>query len=238
MIRYSRAQAIAESVVFIPLALFALFAVMWAAQYGVQSERVESAIRYSGLVSNQIDPYQQYSLYVMYNSLQPDEANPPAPLPAQTCLAPTTDALTNSNTYPGPTMAPFWLNSPAPATVECVNPNASGPPTSTTQSTEGSFVAGLTDPNVVLSNAPYLSLSVTVPSFLQPLLGASLSSTGEINFMKPADMGTTLRCFPGLQQSVAYGVAPTPQTTSPAATPSPIAEPMPSPSYIPLANGC
>jgi hypothetical protein len=235
MMRYGRGQAIAESVIFLPLALLTLFAVMWAAQYSVQSERVESAVRYSGLVSNQLDPYQQYSLYVMYNSLQPYETNPPSPLPSQTCLPPTTDALTNSNSYPGPQMAPFWLASPGPPTTQCLDPSTGA---AQTQSTEASFTTGLTDPNVVLSNEPTFRTRVTVPGFLQHMMGMSLPATVQANFMKPADMGTTLRCFPGLQQSIASGVKPTPQTTSPATTPTPIAEPMPSPSFIPLATGC
>ncbi len=233
MRRYSRAQAIAESILFLPLGLLTLWAIMWAAQYGLQAERVQSALRYSGLVANDTDPFEQYSMYVMYNSL--GVGNSPTPLPSGTCNPPSTDALTNSNSYPGPTMAPYWLSSPAPPTTQCANGG---------NTAEGSYqtVAGvtLTNPSLVLSNIPQITTNVRVPMFLRPLFGGAtkLPAAAALNFMKPADLGTTLNCFAGLQSSIAASVAPTPQTTSPATTPIPFPEPIPSPTYIPISSNC
>ena len=139
--RLARGQALLETVIFLPLTLLTLWAVIWVAQYGVMSERVQSAVRYSGLVSNQINPYVEYSLYVLYNSLGPVSSN--APIPASTCNAPTTDALTNSGTYPGPTTAPFWMATPIPPSVTC----------SAAQSQVAAFT-GLNQTALALSNTP------------------------------------------------------------------------------------
>jgi hypothetical protein len=226
----SRAQAIAESVIFLPLALLTLWGMIWAAQYSLSAERVQSSLRYSGLIANQIDPFQQFSMYVLYSAAVAS-ANP---LPSATCNGTTTDALTDSNTYPGPATVPFFENSPAPAATGCVN----------TDTQEGSYqtVGGvsLTNPALINSNVPEVTTNISVPAFMQSLFGGAtrLPATAKLNFMQPAGMGTMLTCFPALQTSIGSSLAPTAQSTSPASTPAPFPEPIPSPTYIPLSNGC
>jgi hypothetical protein len=232
--RRPRGQAIAETVLFLPLALLTLFTVIWAAQYGVMSERVQSAIRYSGLVGNQINPYMEASMYAMYNGLGSYSLN--AAIPSQTCNPPITDALNNNNvsagsttapgSYPGPVNGTFWQATPAPPTVACSN----------TTSQRATFSSGLYQPALALSNTPQITTSTVVPPFLQGLLGATTPATASLNFMKPADMATILTCHPLFQQSIAASLAPTPPPASPT-IPTALTEPLPTQTAVP-ESGC
>jgi hypothetical protein len=233
LMRGSRAQAVAESVIFLPLALLTLWAMIWASQYSLSAERVQSSLRYSGLIANQVDPFEQFSMYVMYATVVPGAS----PLPSPTCNGTTSDALTNSNTYPGPVTAPFYANTPAPAATGCAN----------TTTSEGSYqtVGGvsLTNPALIVSNVPEVTTNVSVPGFLVPFFtwsaGSPTTASAQLNFMRPVDMGTMLSCFPGLKTALGKSVAPSPQASDPAvASPTPAPEPMPSPTYIPLGGGC
>jgi hypothetical protein len=226
--RGARGQALIETAIFLPLALLTLFAVIWAAQYGVMSERVQSAIRYSGLVGNQINPYTSDSMYVLYNSLGASSTNPP--LPVQTCNAPNADALSNNNVvvssaapggYPGPVNGPFWQASPAPPTMTCAN----------TQTQTAAFSAGMNQPALALSNQPQISTGTVVPAYLQGILGTTSTTTASLNFMKSAGMTVVLSCHPALQTAIGASLAPTPPAVL--VSPSPLAEPIPTQTNIP-----
>lgn len=224
----SRGQAVAESVIFLPIALLTLYGIIWAAQYGVLSERVESAVRYSGLVSNQINPYVEYSFYVLYNSVGGSNS----PIPSQTCNAPGTDALTNSGSYPGPSMGPFWQATAAPVVAQCVYTN----------SQSAVFSAGMNQNALALSNQTQITAQMSVPGYLANAMGFSGGSifpettipiSRTANFMKPADMKTLLSCHTALQTSIAGSLAPTPLVAVPPANTAAITEPYPSPTNIP-----
>jgi hypothetical protein len=66
---HQRGQAVVETVIFLPMFMFVLYGMIWAIQTAVQYERVESAVRYSGLVSQYTNPYSNYSLYALYGQL-------------------------------------------------------------------------------------------------------------------------------------------------------------------------
>ena len=225
----ARGQALSETVVFLPIALLTLFGIIWAAQYGVMSERVESAIRYSGLISNQINPYVEYSYYVLYNSL--GSTSPNTPIPSQTCVAPSPDALSNSGAYPGPSSGPFWMATAAPAAMSC----------SATNSQAAVFSTGMNQNALALANRTTINVNMNVPAYLAHAMGfgqtfsaSTLPITRTSNFIKPADMSTLLNCHSSLQSSIAGSLAPTPLTTTPA-IPTAIPEPAPSPTQIPYS---
>jgi hypothetical protein len=231
----ARGQALMETAIFLPIALLTLFAVIWAAQYGVMSERVQSAVRYSGLVSNELNPYQEYSFYVLYNSLGAASSN--APIPAQTCNAPNTGSLdaggsnaTTGSPFPGQTSGPFWEATAAPATTTCLNTN--------------SLVAkfnggGMNQVALALSNTPIVRTSMLVPPYLMSamtfgnVLGSStFPANASLNFIKPADLPTLMTCHSAMQTTVGLSLAPPLSTPLPITTPSAIPEPMPLPSPI------
>ncbi|HTA38996.1 MAG TPA: TadE family protein [Candidatus Acidoferrales bacterium] len=227
--RGARGQALIETAIFLPLALLTLFAVIWAAQYGLASERVQSAIRYSGLVGNQINPYTENSMYVLYNSLGATSTN--SPIPMQTCNPPNADALSNNNVsssaapggYPGPVNGPFWQASPAPPTMTCAN----------AQTQTAAFSAGMNQTALALSNRPQISTGTIVPTYLQSILGTTSTTTASLNFMKPAGMAVILSCHPQLQTAIAASLAPTPPPSSPT-VPAALAEPIPAQPVIPV----
>ncbi len=220
-----RGQAIIETAIFLPVALLTLFTVIWASQYGVMSVRVQSSLRYSGLVSNQVDPFQSYSMYALYNSLGAYSTN--SPIPTSTCDAPTTDALTNSGTYPGPTSAPYWLATPAAPTVNCSNTN----------SQTAMFTNGVTQTVVALSNVPSVTAATKVPGYLTKigLMGATQPTTATLNFLKPADMLTLMTCHSGMQQVIGASLAPTPPPGNPS-NPTALSEPIPAQTAIPVTS--
>ena len=239
MLKLARGQALAETVIFLPLALLTLSAVIWAAQYGVMSERVQSAIRYSGLVSNQINPYQEYSFYVLYNSLGPALSSN-APIPSQTCVAPNVSALqaagstkTTGSPFPGQTSGPFWEATSAPATTTCL----------TTNSQTASFTSGMNQTALALSNTPIVQTSVIVPQYLlsamtfgQVMGQTSLPANSTLNFIKPADMSTLMTCHPGMQSVIGSSLQPPLATPNPVNTPAALTEPLSAATAIP--NTC
>jgi hypothetical protein len=229
----ARGQALLETVIFLPLTLLTLWAVIWVAQYGVMSERVQSAVRYSGLISNQINPYVEYSLFVLYNSLGPLSSN--APVPRSTCNAPSTDALTNSGTYPGPTTAPFWLATPSAPTVLCNSTNS-----------QVAAFTGLNQTALALSNTPIVHAQTVVPPYLSAAMSfgkvisqPNMPSNATLNFMKPADMATLMTCHPDFQTNIAVSLSPTTAPASPGVIPTAIPEPMPAPTAVQeFGTGC
>jgi TadE-like protein len=221
----TRGQAIVETAIFLPLALLTLWAVIWASQYAVMNERVQSAVRYSGLVSNQLNPYTQYSFYALYNSLGVYSSN--SPLPAATCNAPTTDALTNSGSYPGPASAPFWLATPSAPTVQC-SPTAIAV-----------FNIGMNATALGLSNTPLVQAAAIVPPYLSHALQfgsvinqANIPTNASLNFIKPADLGTLMTCHPDFQKNVAVSLSNVAPTMDPTGIPQPLAQPVPAPTPI------
>jgi len=235
----ARGQALAETVIFLPVALLTLFFVIWAAQYGVMSERVQSAVRYSGLVSNQLDPYQEFSYYSLYNSLGAVSSN--APLPVSTCVAPNTGSLqaggsnaTTGSPYPGQTSGPFWEATAAPATTTCLTVN----------SQKASFnLAGMNQATIILSNTPVVQTNMLVPAYLLhamaygPVMSESqLPANGTLNFMKPADLATLMTCHPGMQSTVGVSLSPPVPAVAPTTVPTPLTEPVPA--QTPIVNNC
>lgn len=221
-----RGQALTETAIFMPIALLTLFAVIWAAQYGVMSERVESAIRYSGVISNELNPYVEYSFYALYNSLGSVSNN--SPVPTQTCNAPTPDALYNGGAYPGPTSGPFWTATAAPVAASCSQVN----------SQSASFSSGMNQTAIVLSNSTSIQAVSIVPGYLQAAMGfgkifsmSTLNASASGNFIKPADMKTMMTCHPGLQGTVGASLVVTPPPSS-LPSPTPLSEPVPAPTAL------
>jgi hypothetical protein len=182
--RGSRGQALVETAIFVPLATFVLFAVVWTMQLGAVDERTQTAVRYSGLISQLQNPYDDYSLYATYNNLV--KGNDAELTPPVGCVPPTTDALSNnnaSNAFPGPISGLFWWNSGDIATPSCVNSNVHTVLTAAFQN------------EIFLSSEPSMLVNIPVPLFLQAALGPKSYVSAQTNFYKAPTINTILNCY-------------------------------------------
>jgi hypothetical protein len=199
----SRGQALIETAIALPVFLLVMFGVIWALQTGVLGERVQMVARYGGMVSAEISPYQQYSLYAAYS------AAAGAPLP-NACATPPPALLQDG--------AP--LASPATGTLPFWQPSAnSGTATATCGKTLAS--GGLSAPMLLGRAKIQVSAASDVPAMLQPLTGPQSSRGAILNAFQSPDMATLVGCYGELQNAFERSVSPQTDPTPPN-TPSPI----------------
>lgn len=89
----SRAQAVFETALVLPVFLVAFFALLWAMRDSSLAERVQLGVRYTGLVQSLADPYASFSLYTMYATIDNN-----APREAQACFPGTQTVVTQGHT--------------------------------------------------------------------------------------------------------------------------------------------
>jgi hypothetical protein len=179
----NRGQAYIETAIFLPLFLLILFGVIWIVQASVVEERLQFAVRYSGLISNTSSPYSAWSLYSLYeNTLYPGTTQA-----TRTCYAPQSGVLTNSSPFPGPTSAPFWR----PAAV----------PLATCSPAHFADDSLTDEPGLYNEMAPSMSASAAIPSFLR--LGASSTTmTAQETFLGAPDFTTMTTCYATWAQNI------------------------------------
>src|SRR5579872_6777536 len=185
-----RGQALTETAFFLPLFLLLLFGMMWVIQVSVLNERAQVAVRYSGLVSNESDPYDGFSLYAIYNNVGNLKQSA-----STTCATPPPDAFTNdpaNGAFPGPTSQPFWK-----------------PDTGTTTGTCNQGRVQITDPSLTVpmlligtdSTASTQKTTTTnLPSAISGLRVNTLSASQ--NFVNTPDIASIMQCFPQLSSAV------------------------------------
>jgi hypothetical protein len=194
-----RGQAIAETVVFLPLFLLALFGMIWMVQVAVQYERVESAVRYAGLISQQVNPYEDYSLYSLYTQL-----NAPA-MPTMTCASPSTDTLTDAApTYTSSqtltASPPFW--SPSSSQAGCASYGLIGLKAGT----------GLSQDVILSQQQPSMASTVSAVG----TIGLSSSTPiASAYFFRPIGIDTILACYPTLDTQVTNSLRYAADTSTP-----------------------
>jgi Flp pilus assembly protein TadG len=202
-----RGQAIVETVIFLPMFLLALFGIMWAVQAAVQYERVESAVRYAGLVTQRQNPYADFSMYSMYAQVNS------AVIPTLTCVIPLTTPLSDA----APTYAsaqtvtassPFWTPSSPAAT--CPYAALIGLPAGT----------GLVQDVIIGLQEPSVTSNVTVNGPLANTLGALTSSRAGAYFFTQIGVNTIMACYANLNKQVALSLD---YTTDPASAVAPTA---------------
>jgi Flp pilus assembly protein TadG len=187
-----RGQAIVETVVFLPMFVLVFFGIIWTVQASVQSERVQSAIRYAGLISQRANPYADYSLYSMYSQLGS------LTLPAVPCTIPLTDALSDASpTYRSATAVtastPFWTPASPQTQGSCTNNGLFG------------FAAGAGfSQDVILSEQqPGMTSYIPVPPTLVAAMGASLTSFyANGYFFKGVGENVLVACYASLNKQV------------------------------------
>jgi hypothetical protein len=203
-----RGQAVLETVLFLPMFMFVLFGVIWAIQTAVQYERVESAVRYSGLVSQYTNPYLNYSLYALYNQLGSTS------VPSISCGTILTTPLSYASpTYTSVGSHAFFSPTSGGPTTNCLAQKLVGSPTGTNFSQD-----------VILSEVwPKVTSSVAVPTTLQSILGqTSLTPEADSPFLSTVGINTLLACYPTLSTQVQNSLVYTDDTSSSSNLPSQI----------------
>jgi len=198
----SRGQALIETAVALPVFLLVMFGVMWALQTGVLGERVEMVARYGGMVSAEINPYQQYSLYAAYS------AAAGAPLPA-ICATPPPDLIGNGAPLAAPVAQTlgFWQPASGTATAGAVCGRAI------------SNGLGLSAPMILGRSAITVNAANDVPATLQPFTGAQTQRGATLNSFRSPDMATLIACYPEMQAAFEHSIDPSTDPSAAVVTP-------------------
>lgn len=173
-----RGQATVETAVFLPVFLIVLFGVIWAVQSSVVNERTQVAVRFAGLISDEANPYQSYSLGALYDGI-PGVAS----AEVYTCSTPAPDALMNSGEFPGPTTPTFFQPTGGTSTGTC------------TQNETNLNGGTMTWPLLLIHTQSTISATTNVPSFLSGVLGSLQNLSATQNFIDVPDVHTILTCF-------------------------------------------
>ena len=203
-----RGQTLVETVLMMPIALFALFALLFITHFGIVNERTYLSLRYAGVAAFLQGSSQAYTAANVYSNL----AGGQQPVP---CPTPPTGVFNNSAPYPGPTSAPLW------------NPDSVNVPPCTTSFTDlggASFLAARFIPATSIA----VNASVNVPAYLQPLLGKVSTTSTAGSFVHSAYPGIILYCVAKAYSAVHDSVTanetvnlPTPGPGQPTAPPAP-----------------
>jgi len=192
-----RGQALTETAVILPLFLLVLFGMIWVTQTSVIGERSQIAVRFSGLVSNEAQPWAQYSLYALYNGL-PGSSTYPA---VSTCSTPAPDALLTNGQFSGISGANPALPFFTPTGI------IGGSCTRGVAILQGGSLAS---PMVLIQTQSSIQSSTNVPS---PLLGLGANSniTAQQNFIVSPDVPRLMSCYPELGTAVTNSITNVPQ---------------------------
>ncbi len=173
-VEHMRGQTLVETLLMMPVALFALFALIFITHYGIVSERTYLSMRYAGVTAFLQGTGAAYTAANVYSNL----AGGQQPVP---CPTPPTGAFNNTAPYPGPASAPLW--NPDKITVSPCT-------TAFTDLGGASFLAARFIPSTLVA----LSASVNVPGYLQPLLGKTSTTNASSSFVHSAYPGIILFC--------------------------------------------
>jgi hypothetical protein len=233
----SRGQALVETVVFMPMMLFALFGMLWSIRAAVQYERIEQAVRYAALFQEKT-PYSDFSLLAMYGQLGSTATAPPIP-----CASPIASQLSDGAPYS--TMTSSRVASPpifTPSSVQLTGCTTGGYPYGLGGSPAGTVSAywlngqwnthAQVEDDVLEVQHPSITAQVAVPSYLQIAVGpiTTISSSGEY-FERGANIAQLMFCYnPQSVQSLNAAVT---NTVNWAGDPSPVVLTTPFPAAPP-----
>ncbi|GAC1576501.1 MAG: hypothetical protein NVS3B7_09430 [Candidatus Elarobacter sp.] len=179
-----RGQALIETAIFLPVALLALFAILYFGRFGVLEERAQSAVRYGATVS--YETAGRYSAANLYATLAANAA------PAGVCPAGvTSDTVTVLNGLQGGAPAQGYFT---------VNPTPSATCTMTTAAITGAAPEAFRY-FAVTSHA--VSGKIDVPSFLSSALGSSGGVAASLGYIHSDTPGLIVYCTAHVGASVA-----------------------------------
>lgn len=203
-----RGQTLIETLLMMPVALFALFALIYITRFGIVNERTYLSMRYAGVAAFTQGTSQAYTAADVYANL----AGGQQPVP---CPTPPVGAFDNSAPYPGPSTPPLF------------RPDSITIPACTTAFTDlggASFLAA----RFISSTAIGVNATVNVPTYLQPLIGKMTTTNAVGSFVHSAYPGIILFCVAKAYNAVNDSVTavgtlslPTPGPGQPTAPPAP-----------------
>ena len=182
-----RGQAMLETVLFLPVALVVLFAILYFARFGVLEERAQSAVRYAALMS--YESKTDYGAANIYDAVAPGRPAPSA------CAASVVTDTVNALEGPGPagSAQPFWKPD-HPATATCVVSTASfgGP----------SWAAY----HYVTITKHTVNASMDVPAYVTSVLGITGNVTASLAYVHSDPPSTIIYCVGNTAAAVAAGL--------------------------------
>jgi hypothetical protein len=171
-----RGQALVETVVFLPVALIALFGIIFFSRYGVMTERAQSAVRYGALVA--FGHQSTYSAANIYGAIAAGGISVNSACPANV-VPDTVNALSHQNAA-GPTPAPYWRPDSAAATCTQTAVAFAGPPWA-------AF-------HTLAITSQTATATLSVPAFLTKLLGTSAVTTASFGYIRSATPDVIMYC--------------------------------------------
>ncbi len=173
---HPRGQALVETAIFLPVALIALFGIIFFSRYGVDAERAQSAVRYGALIAYAKAP--PYSAADIYAAVAAGGATHTPACPAN--VQPDTLKALSEQNLPGATPAPYWRPDSAVATC-----------TQSTLSFAGSASAAsrvVTVTNITATG------TLAVPNYIVKWLGANAVATATFGYMRSDPPGVIMYC--------------------------------------------
>jgi len=169
-----RGQALTETLIVLPVAIFAIFAILYIARAGIVNERIYLSMRYAGFSAFYGQSNQAYTAADIYSNIQ--GGNQPVPCPK----APA-GAFNDTAPYPGPSGPPLW-NPDEPVTSQCSM--------QTTSIGGASFLAS----RYLSATLVNVQTGVNVPPYLQSLIPAQTTMQAQGGFVHPAYPGVIMYC--------------------------------------------
>jgi len=207
-----RGQALFETTIFLPIFLLGLFGLVWAVRQGALAERVQLGVRYGGVLSTLANPYDSYSLYALYATIDghppTGPVTPGSPAP---CVAPSLPEVTSGR-------ASFWAPG-APPQGNCIG-------AATTLSSPEPY----SQPILIQANFNWIAAQAPVAGYLAAGVfagggGAPPGVAAQQNFFRSPDVGTLVQCTSG-GTLIKESLEPAQDTSSPnPATPLPLTVP-------------
>jgi hypothetical protein len=192
-----RGAALVESAIALPVALLTMYGVLYGTQLGTINERVQSAVRYSGMLATQSQPYHDYSLDMLYNGVGQTASKMKLP-----CAPPPTDILQGGTDFAGEAISVSQFFQPKKLTPSCESKNAivSGD--------------GLSRGFVILESAP--TVTADIPTSFAPYGG---TATATMRFYRSPDLSTVGRCLPSAYaNAIERALDPSKDTAPPGTT--------------------
>ena len=174
--RRERGQALVETVIFLPVALIALFGIIYFSRNGVLAERAQGAVRYGALVSYATAPV--YSAADMYGAIAAGGAARSTACPAN--VQPDTIKALSEQNGSGATPSPYWRPDTATATCAATTLSFSGPPWA-------AF-------HVLAVTSQTATATTAVPPFLTKMLGSTADASATFGYVRSLSPSAIMYC--------------------------------------------